>query len=179
MGSEMCIRDSFSSCPIDAFAGLDHAFALVHETRDGAVDVETVRHVSQSPADRLQFIHRQTGFTATRIGAGGVPGQPRPAGVAKMVCDFDPHGFDGLGRGDAVLHVSASQGLVDNTSVYPVAGEDYWRAIFDIDFSALPENNDDPIDIAAYVEVRGKAMTETLLLQLFPSQLRRIVGTRA
>ncbi len=54
-----------------------------------------------------------------------------------------------------------------------------WRAIFDIDFSALPENNDDPIDIAAYVEVRGKAMTETLLLQLFPSQLRRIVGTRA
>ncbi|WP_109466301.1 glucan biosynthesis protein [Albibacillus kandeliae] len=118
-------------------------------------------------------------FTATRIGAGGVPGQPRPAGVAKMVCDFDPHGFDGLGRGDAVLHVSASQGLVDNTSVYPVAGEDYWRAIFDIDFSALPENNDDPIDIAAYVEVRGKAMTETLLLQLFPSQLRRIVGTRA
>ena len=37
-------------------------------------------------------------FIATRIGAGGVPGQPRPANVVKFVLDLDGKGLEGLDR---------------------------------------------------------------------------------
>ncbi|MBU2960364.1 glucan biosynthesis protein D [Citreicella sp. C3M06] len=116
-------------------------------------------------------------FTATRIGAGGVPGQPRPDGVVKIVCDFDGFGFDGLERGPGVVPVvTTSRGETGGYAAYPVVGEDYWRAVFDLDFSALPEEDDSPIDLRLYIAVDGAARSETCLLQLFPSQLRRMLS---
>ncbi|GGE29101.1 glucans biosynthesis protein [Gemmobacter megaterium] len=119
-------------------------------------------------------------FTATRLGIGGVPGQPRPHNVVKVVCDLENRGLEGLGRGDGVeLDVTVSRGVVGNTAVYPVVGTNRWRAMFDIDWSALPEGDLAPIDIRAHVHHAGAAKSETLLMQLFPSQIRRLHDQRA
>lgn len=120
-------------------------------------------------------------FLATRIGAGGVPGQPRPKGVVKVVCDLEGRGFEGIASRDPSLavKVSASRGDVGGEAIYQVVGEEDWRAMFDLDFSSLGEDDDTPIDIRLYVDHEGTAMTETLLLQLFPSQLRRMLQSRA
>lgn len=119
-------------------------------------------------------------FVATRLGMGGVPGRPRPPGVVKVVCDLENRGLEGLGRGDGVdLDVTASRGTTGNISVYPVVGTDRWRAMFDLDFSTVPDIDDTPIDLRAFVHLAGAAKSETLLLQLFPSQLRRLLSSRA
>lgn len=119
-------------------------------------------------------------FTAVRTGAGGVPGQPRPENVVKLICDLENRGLEGLGREDGVtLRVSASRGRLANHAVYPIVGEDYWRTIVDLDFSMLAPEDDEPIDLRLYVDHAGEAKSETLLLQLFPSQLRRLLEARA
>lgn len=113
-------------------------------------------------------------FTATRLGAGGVPGQPRPKGVVKVVCDFAGPNLAGLSREDGLtIKVTTGQAQVSNTAVYPVVGTDYWRTLFDLSFA---ENDQAPIDLRAYVDHKGMAMTETLILQLFPSQLRTLLA---
>jgi glucans biosynthesis protein len=119
-------------------------------------------------------------FISTRIGAGGTPGQPRPDGVVKIVCDFDNSGFEQLERDPAIQPVvTTSRGAVANLAAYPVVDEDYWRAIFDLDFSEIPEDDDMPIDLRMYVEANGNAQTETWIMQLFPSQLRSLLAARA
>ena len=116
-------------------------------------------------------------FIATRIGAGGIPGQPRPKDVVKIVCDFDGRGMEGLTRGpDVTVVASASRGLISDGAAFQVVGTDYWRALFDLDFSALPETDDEAIDLRMYVDAKGVAKTETWLAQLFPSQLRRMLA---
>jgi glucans biosynthesis protein len=118
-------------------------------------------------------------FRATRIGAGGTPGQPRPEGVVKIVCDFDKLGFEGLERGPTIQPVvTTSRGTTDNYAAYPVVNEDYWRAIFDLDFSDIPQDDDTPIDLRMYIEVDGEARTETWIMQLFPSQLYSLLAAR-
>lgn len=119
-------------------------------------------------------------FLAVRIGEGGVPGQPRPENTVKVVCDLEGRGFEGLGRGDGVaLKVGASRGVVSGEVVYPIAGREDWRAMFDLDFAGLPEGDDTPIDLRVYVDYQGAAKSETLLLQLFPSQLRELLDSHA
>ena len=118
-------------------------------------------------------------FRAVRLGKGGIPGQPRPADTVKVVCDLDSTGFDGLTRGPLTsTMVTTSRGVISNEAAYPVVGEDAWRAIFDVDFSDLPLDQDDPIDLRVYVAHDGAAKTETLVLQLFPSQLRELLSAR-
>ena len=113
-------------------------------------------------------------FTAIRMGAGGVPGQPRPKGVVKIVCDFAGPNLKGLDRDDGLtLSVSATQAQVSNAAVYPVVGTEGWRALFDLSFAPV---GNVPIDLRAYVGNRETAMTETLILQLFPSQLRDLLA---
>ena len=103
-----------------------------------------------------------------------MPGQPRPKGVVKIVCDFAGPNLQGLTRQDGLsVAVSTAQARVSNTAVYPVVGADYWRALFDLSFD---DTGDAPIDLRAYVDHGGTAMTETLILQLFPSQLRAILA---
>lgn len=113
-------------------------------------------------------------FIATRLGAGGVPGQPRPRDVVKIVCDFAGPNLAGLDREDGLsLSVAAGPAQVSNSAVYPVVGTDYWRALFDI---ALPPGHDAPIDLRAFVARGEEAMTETLILQLFPAQMRTLLA---
>ena len=122
---------------------------------------------------------RAARFLATRLGAGGVPGQPRPPRVVKVTCDLEDRGLADLGRGDGVTaDIWTSKGTVDNVAVYPVVGTDRWRLMFDIDYSALPEGDVDPIDVRAHVRLDDEAKSETLLLQLFPVQLDRLLSAR-
>ncbi|RDD72232.1 glucan biosynthesis protein [Paracoccus versutus] len=118
-------------------------------------------------------------FVAVRIGAGGVPGQPRPQETVKIVCDFTPHS---LAPGDKPhLNITASRGVVSNDAVYPVVGRPTWRAMFDLGFGGPEElvpRDDSPIDLRVFVAKAEDAVTETLLLQLFPTQLRSLLASR-
>ena len=73
------------------------------------------------------------------IGAGGVPGQPRPANTTKLVCDLDGRGFEGLDRTSGVeAGRSMSRGTLGLTVAYPIAGTSLWRVMFDVDMG--PDN---------------------------------------
>ena len=86
---------------------------------------------------------------ATRIGRGGIPGQPRPPGVWKLVVDFAGGPLTALAKEDRSVEavVSASSGTVSATTCYSNKAEDSWRAIFDFApttgdpgrYAALPE----------------------------------------
>lgn len=116
-------------------------------------------------------------FTAVRMGAGGIPGQPRPPGVVKIVCDFVTKD---LQPGDKPqVKVVASRGQILGEAAYPVVDRPVWRAIFDLSFDAATTPPDDtPIDLRAFVSHGDQAVTETLLLQLFPTQLRAALARK-
>jgi glucans biosynthesis protein len=112
---------------------------------------------------------------STRLGVGGVPGQPRPQGVAKYVVDFDGGKLADYGQNEGVeADVSASSGTISGVYVLPVVGTSRWRAIFDF----KPTGND-PVDMRLYLKVKGEALTETWLYQAHPEQLQFPVANMA
>lgn len=116
-------------------------------------------------------------FTATRIGVGGIPGQDRKPDIIKVVCDLENRGLDKLGPTDGVkAEVSASRGKVQGQAAFPIVNQPSWRAMFDLDFSALPAEDDTPIDLRIFLSHKDQAKSETMLLQLFPSQLRKLLA---
>ncbi len=118
-------------------------------------------------------------FIGLRIGAGGVPGQPRPPNVVKFVCDLDGNGLEGLDRSSGVeAVVEASRGTIGLTVAYPIATTDRWRVTFDLDIGA-PDQPDDPIDLRMYLRHEGQALSETWIYQAFPSQLRQLLAEHA
>ncbi|MCB1519661.1 MAG: glucan biosynthesis protein [Hyphomicrobiaceae bacterium] len=101
---------------------------------------------------------------ATFAGKGGRPGQKRPEGTRKYVVDFGGPVFDGLGRDDVELVVTASRGTISNDYAHPVVDQRRrWRALFDIKASG-PE----PVEVRAYLRHGTRALTETWLTQHFP-----------
>ncbi|MDE3123294.1 MAG: glucan biosynthesis protein D [Paracoccaceae bacterium] len=106
---------------------------------------------------------------ATRIGRGGVPGQPRPKDQLKIAVDFAGPALDGLTAKDGVKpQVSAPEGVdVINAYVLPVVGTKNWRMIFDL---KTPPGTD-TVDLRAYLEKGGKPLTETWLGQIHPAQM--------
>ena len=118
-------------------------------------------------------------FIATRIGAGGVPGQPRPANQVKFVCDLDGKGLEGMDRSSGVeAVVEASRGSLSLIYAFPIATTDRWRVTFDLDIGPAGQP-DDPIDLRMYLRHDGKAMSETWLYQVFPSQLHPLLSEHA
>lgn len=99
---------------------------------------------------------------ATRIGRGGVPGQPRPQDAKKFVVDF-------AGGGLASLHekiepvVTLSRGTVVHAYALPIAGTTRWRAVFDVD---APGNA--PIEMRLFLRHEHAALSETWLYQYLP-----------
>lgn len=119
-------------------------------------------------------------FVATRLGAGGIPGHPRPPKCVKVTCDLENLGLEMFDRTSGVtVDVSASRGVTSNTVAYPVVGTNRWRAMVDVDYAALDEGDDEPIDLRICLRRNEAALSETLLLQLFPSQLNRLLSARA
>ena len=97
--------------------------------------------------------------TNTRQGLGGIPGQPIPEGVNKMVIDFEGPVFEGLNRDSGVKPiVEASNGeIIEPIGVYPVLGTNQWRLTFD-----YKQINENPVTIRAYlVNKDDKAISET------------------
>jgi glucans biosynthesis protein len=103
--------------------------------------------------------------TATRLGEGGIPGQPRPKGVVKYVVDFEGGKLSQFSRrGDVELAVSAPGGSIERKSIYPVVGTAVWRAMFD--YTASSQN---PADIRLHLHKGGEALSETWIFQHLPS----------
>jgi glucans biosynthesis protein len=103
---------------------------------------------------------------ATRIGRGGVPGQPSPddKDKRKFVVDFAGGPLAQMApRYDVQPVVTVSRGKVSNAYVIKVVGTEKWRALFDL---AAPGN--DPIELRCYLRLNGKALTETWLYQYYP-----------
>lgn len=109
---------------------------------------------------------------ATRIGAGGVPGQPRPFGHLKVAIDFDGDAIGKLGQQDGVTPQVTVPERVQIVQSYalPVVGTSRWRLIFDIAAEGV-----ETADIRAYLAAKdGTPLTETWLGQVHPTQFDRI-----
>ncbi|WP_246184817.1 glucan biosynthesis protein [Paracoccus aestuariivivens] len=108
---------------------------------------------------------------STRIGAGGIPGHPRPKGHLKIAIDFEGGSIAELGQNDGVTPmVSVPEGVtIVQSYALPVVGTKRWRVIFDIAAEQV-----ETADIRAYLEKDGQPLTETWLGQVHPAQFDRI-----
>ncbi|AJY45203.1 glucan biosynthesis protein [Martelella endophytica] len=100
---------------------------------------------------------------ASRVGRGGVPGQPRPRDQVKVVVDFSGRAVKGLTVDDDVkpnISVGAGAELI-NAYAMPIVGTDDWRLTYDLKF----DDTADTIDVRAYLDQDGKPLTETWLGQ--------------
>ncbi len=101
---------------------------------------------------------------ATRIGRGGQPGQPRPAGVTKFMVEF-------LGGPLAKLPFGVIPEVVPSAAhghfsylfaeAVPDGVAGHWRAQFDY----TPEGPA-PVDLRMFLRLDGRALSETWLYQL-------------
>ena len=100
----------------------------------------------------------------TRLGIGGVPGQPRPKGVRKFVIDFEGGPLDALEKLDEVEPViSTSRGKIDNDYALQIVGTKSWRAFFDLDVEGA-----EPVDLRCFLRLDDRTLTETWLFQYLP-----------
>jgi len=103
---------------------------------------------------------------ATRIGRGGIPGQPSPDNERKrkFVIDFAGGPLaDMEARYDITPVVTQSRGTVDNAYVIKVVGTEKWRAFFD-----LRADGTEPVDLRCYLRLDDKTLSETWLYQYLP-----------
>ncbi|MGH1480102.1 MAG: glucan biosynthesis protein [Geminicoccales bacterium] len=102
--------------------------------------------------------------THTRLGNGGVPGQPRPEGIKKFVIDFEGDALKDVEKLDEVKPIiSASSGEISNDYALQVVGTKNWRAFFD-----LKVDGNDPVNLRLYLQLGDKTLTETWLYQYLP-----------
>jgi glucans biosynthesis protein len=101
---------------------------------------------------------------ATRIGRGGQPGKPRPAGVTKFVVEFAGGPLDGLGKGELPkADISASRGTVSYVFVEPIPGTRRYRVQFDVTLTGK-----EPTEVRVFLRAKDKTLSETWLYQLEP-----------
>jgi len=112
------------------------------------------------PADIAQVV-------ATRVGRGGVPGQPVPRNKRKFVIDFEGGALASMApRYDITPVVSLSRGKVDHAYVIKVVGTSTWRAFFDVAVDGTS-----PLDMRCYLRLGDRTLSETWLYQYFPTPL--------
>ncbi|GGE07220.1 glucan biosynthesis protein D [Aureimonas endophytica] len=102
---------------------------------------------------------------ATRIGRGGIPGQPRPAGVVKIVVDFDGGLVAKLDRDAKGVEpvVSTSRGTIEKIDAYSVKVDTAWRVVFD-----LKVEGQAPVELRLFLKDKDRALTETWSYQFLP-----------
>ncbi|WAP69690.1 glucan biosynthesis protein [Jiella pelagia] len=102
---------------------------------------------------------------ATRIGRGGVPGQPRPEGVVKFAVDFDDGFVAALDRQTKGVEavVTASRGDLSRIDCYSIKVGTAWRMTFD-----LKAEDSEPVDLRAFLKRGDQTLTETWLYQFLP-----------
>jgi len=103
---------------------------------------------------------------ATRMGRGGQPGKPRPAGVRKFVVEFLGGPLMSLPFGEKpVPMLSASRGTFSDVFSEPVPDgvSGHWRAVFDFTVTGKA-----PVDMRLYLKSREVTLSETWLYQYHP-----------
>lgn len=101
---------------------------------------------------------------ATRIGAGGIPGQKNRIPSRKFVIDFEGGRLSELPDTAKVEPViTASRGQLKDPAARPLRGTDTWRCNFD-----LISEGTEPIDLRCYLQDESGALTETWLYQWTP-----------
>ena len=102
---------------------------------------------------------------ATRIGMGGVPGQPRPKGVRKFAIDLEGPTLEGLDRTSGVEVVAdTSRGRLSGEVAYPVVGTERWRVLFD-----LEATGHEPVNLRMFIRRSDAALSETWIYQFMPN----------
>lgn len=101
---------------------------------------------------------------ATRVGRGGVPGQPVPKDRWKFVIDFTGGPLAAMApRYDVKPVVTLSRGTVMTPYVVKVVGTDRWRGFFDVALEGK-----EPIDMRCYLRLGDRTLSETWLYQFYP-----------
>lgn len=97
-------------------------------------------------------------------GQGGPAGKPPKEGVIKLVADFAGDRFSGLTyRSPVEPVIEVARGKLVNRGCYPVDGQsNLWRLIMDIERAG-----GEPTDIRAFLSLKGDALTETFVYQIF------------
>ncbi|AZE93246.1 Glucans biosynthesis protein D precursor [Pseudomonas orientalis] len=104
--------------------------------------------------------------TATRLGKGGPPGQPRPKGVRKFYVEFKGLPLEKLPSGiTPQAIVSTSRGSFSNvfTEAVPNGVAGHWRTQFD-----LSVEGKDPVELRLFLSLEDKTLSETWLYQYHP-----------
>jgi glucans biosynthesis protein len=102
----------------------------------------------------------------TRIGRGGIPGQPRPEGARKFVIDFEGGPLEDLEKLDKVEPVvDASRGRIDNAYALQIVGTRKWRAFYDL-YAEGPA----PVELRCFLRLGERTLTETWLYQYIPME---------
>jgi periplasmic glucans biosynthesis protein len=103
---------------------------------------------------------------ATRLGRGGLAGQPHPPNVRKFVVEFLGAPLAGL-RDDAkpepILWASRGTFSYSNTEKVPGGVPGLWRAEFD-----LVVDGRDPVEMRLFLKTGEQVLTETWLYQYHP-----------
>ncbi|RYF34510.1 MAG: glucan biosynthesis protein D [Comamonadaceae bacterium] len=105
--------------------------------------------------------------TATRVGRGGQPGQPRPAGVRKFVVEFSGGPLAALPFGQKPeLVLTATRGTFSNriAEAVPNGVTGQWRAQFDFTVEGR-----EAVDLRLYLKAGERTLTETWLFQYRPA----------
>jgi glucans biosynthesis protein len=111
---------------------------------------------------------------ATRLGNGGVPGQPRPQNVRKFMVEFKGAPLEKLAFGElpeAVLTASRGQFSYVFTEAVPNGVPGHWRAQFDLSVDGAA-----PVDLRLYLRHKDQTLSETWLFQYSPFKTRTVYG---
>ncbi|HUO54916.1 MAG TPA: glucan biosynthesis protein D [Rhodoblastus sp.] len=107
-------------------------------------------------------------IVATRLGAGGQPGQPRPANARKFLIEFLGGALTDLPEGvKPALVVEMSRGRPGDDPLVEAAPDDvrgHWRAQFDL----LGVEGSDPVELRAVLKLGDKPVSESWLFQYHP-----------
>ncbi|MEB0011829.1 glucan biosynthesis protein D [Glaciimonas sp. Gout2] len=112
---------------------------------------------------------------ATRLGNGGVPGQPRPKNVRKFMVEFLGEPLEKLAFGEmpeAVLTSSRGTFSYIFTEAVPDGVGGHWRAQFD-----LTVEGPEPVDMRLYLRLKDQTLSETWLFLYNPFETRSVYGS--
>src|SRR5215472_862370 len=91
---------------------------------------------------------------ATRIGRGGIPGQPPPPNKRKFAIDWQGGPLDQMQqRYDVTPVISVSNGRAEGAYVIRVVGTNRWRCLFDITLEGKS-----PIDLRCFLKLGDKTL---------------------
>lgn len=98
-------------------------------------------------------------------GIGGRPGQAPVKSATKLVADFEGASLAGLTRDSGVVaDLVVGHGRATDVAAYPVVGrKTVWRVMADV----TPAGGD-PVDVRVVLRKDGKALSEVLVVQMFP-----------